>query len=371
MTQRSTGRRAASEPTVMGAVPERPFVVVTGAASGLGAVLAERLVRSGRQVVGLDLETGTTDAVDWHCVDVRDPDIARVFAGADCVVHLAVSTTPDADPLLRSDLNVRGTECVLTAAAASEVRHVVLVTSAAVHGASADNPAPIDDDAPLLTAAEGLIGDLLEIEALAARSRDVSPDMRVTVVRPAALVGAGADSLVTRHFASPLMLSVRDVEMRWQFVHADDVAAAIDLVLQGAVPYEAVTVGCEGWLSQRDVEAISGKRSIEVSSSVAFATAERLHRAGLTPAPASELAYVVHPWVVTSSRLRHCGWTAAYDNPTALSALIADLSGTSLAGRRLGRSDVTIAGAGAAGATVAALLGAAAFVRKARRARGL
>ncbi len=371
MTQQSTGRHAASEPTVTGAASERPTVVVTGAASGLGAVLAERLVRSGRRVVGLDLEPGSIESVEWHCVDVRERGIASLFEGADSVVHLAVSTTPDADPLLRRDLNVQGTHSVLTAAAASHVRHLVLVTSAAVHGASADNPAPIDEDAPLLTAAEGLIGDLLEIEALAARSREVSPDLRVTVVRPAALVGAGADSLVTRHFASPLLLSVRDVEMRWQFVHADDVAAAIDLVLQGAVPYEAVTVGCDGWLSQRDVEAISGKRSIEVPSSVAFATAERLHRAGLTPAPASELAYVVHPWVVSSSRLRHCGWTAAYDNSTALAALIADLSGTSFAGRRLGRSDVTIAGAGAAGATVAAVLGAAAFVRKARRARGL
>ena len=39
-------------------------------------------------------------------------------------------------------------------------------------------------------------------------------------------------------------------------------------------------------------------RRIELPSALAFGTAERLHRLGVIPAPASDLQYVVHPWVV-------------------------------------------------------------------------
>jgi len=314
---------------------------------------------------------GSAGGVDWRRADVRDPGLPAALEGVDAVVHLAMSTSPDADPMARQDLNVRGTQTVLSAAAESGAGRVVLVTSAMVHGASPENPAVLDEDAPLREEAEGLVADLLGIERLAQRSREVWPAMRVCVLRPATLVGAGADSIVTRHFAAPRLLSVREAQMRWQFVHADDVAAAIELVLTGGLPHDEATVGCDGWLSRQDVEAATGLRSLEIPASVAFATAERLHRARLTPAPASELAYVVYPWVVSSRRLREAGWAPAYDNVTALGALMADASGPAVAGRRIGRQEATLAGAGAAGVTVSAVLGAAAFVRRARRTRGL
>jgi hypothetical protein len=99
------------------------------------------------------------------------------------------------------------------------------------------------------------------------------------------------------------------------------------------------------------------------------ATAERLHRVGVTPAPASELAYVMHPLVVTSAALRAAGWRPAYSNEDNLAAVLEEVRGeNAIAGRRIGRRDATVAGASAAGATVA-VLGAAAFVRAARRAR--
>jgi len=109
---------------------------------------------------------------------------------------------------------------------------------------------------------------------------------------------------------------------------------------------------------------------LELPASVAMATAERLHRLGLTPAPASELAYVMFPLVVSSAGLRAAGWAPVFDNETNLRVIIDEVSGDrAVAGRRLGVRDATVAGASAAGATVA-ILGAAAFVRAARRARG-
>ena len=105
-------------------------------------------------------------------------------------MHLAVDTEIDGHDGARSELNVRGTQTVLTAAAASGVRRVVLCTSAMVYGASADNEVPLDEDAPLRAVPDGsLVCDLLEIERLARQAPRSHPGLKVTVVRPAAVVG--------------------------------------------------------------------------------------------------------------------------------------------------------------------------------------
>ena len=260
---------------------------------------------------------------------------------------------------------MRGTQTVLTAAAAAGVRRVVLCTSAMVYGALADNPLPLLEDAPLRAVPDGgLISDWLEIERLAARAPRTHPGLQVTVLRPATVVGPGVDSLLTRHFQAPRLLMVRDSTPTWQFCHVDDLAEALVLAALGRVE-GVVTVGCDGWLGQGDVELLSGMRRIELPSSLAFGTAERLHRLGVIPAPASDLQYIVHPWVVPSTKLLAAGWRPTYDNPTALGLLLEQVRGHhTIASRRVGRRDATI-GAGAA----VAMVGTAALVRAARRKR--
>ncbi len=341
---------------------------MTGAASGLGAAVAGRLAANpdvGR-VLGLDERRGTAEGVTWRVLDVRDPSLVTRLAKVDTVVHLAFDTSLGDDRREQAELNLRGTQAVLTAAAATGVRRVVLTTSAMVYGALPDNEVPLSEDAPLRAVPDGgLLSDWLEVERLAAQAPRSHPGLQVTVVRPATLVGPGIDSVLTRHFEAPRLLVVRDSSPRWQFCHVDDLAAALEVVVTGDVD-GPVTVGCEGWLDQDEVELVSGLRRIELPATLAFGTAERLHRLGVLPAPASDLQYVVHPWVVPSARLRAAGWHPTYDNPTALGLLLEQARGHhALAARRVGRRDATI---GAAGAAVA-VVGTAALVRAARRKR--
>ena len=319
-----------------------------------------------QRVVAIDDHRGDLAGVLWRVLDVRDPLIAERLGGVDTVVHLAVDTSVGADRRARTALNVRGTQTVLTAAAAAGVKRVVLCTSAMVYGAHADNPLPLDEDAPLRATEDGsLVSDLLEIERLAERAPRSHPGLSVTVVRPAIVVGPTLDSVLTRHFEAPRLLVVRDSRPAWQFCHIDDLVSALGYAALGLVE-GTVTVGCEGWLEQEDVERVSGLRRIELPAAVAFGTAERLHRLGVIPALASDLDYVTYPWVVPSTRLRAAGWRPVYDNLTALEVLLAQSEGRhAIAARRIGRRDATI---GAAGATVA-ILGTAAVVRRARKKR--
>ena len=58
-------------------------------------------------------------------------------------------------------------------------------------------------------------------------------------------------------------------------------------------------------------------RRVELRAALALGTAERLHRVGVLPAPASDLAYVVctRGWC-PSRRCAQAGWAPAYDNET-------------------------------------------------------
>jgi nucleoside-diphosphate-sugar epimerase len=347
-------------------------VAVTGAARGVGQVLAIRLAESQLidRVVAIDDHRGDAAGVTWRVADARDPTLAARLTGVDVVIHADMDTSPATDPRQRRALNVRGAQTVLTAAAAERVGRVVLVTSAMVYGARPDNPVPLPEDAPLLADADGSVaGDLLEIEELARRSRRVNPGTAVTVVRPAALVGDAVDTLLTRHFEAPRLLAVRGCEPRWQFCHVDDLVSAAELAAVGDVTGD-FAVGCDGSLSQDEVEELSGLKSIELPARLTFGTAERLHRLGVTPAPAAELRYMVYPWVVDCTALRAAGWRPSYDNATALTALLAARAGRhAVAGRRIARKDAALTAAGAAG-TAAAVLGTAAIVRRARRRSG-
>ncbi|MFF7455936.1 NAD-dependent epimerase/dehydratase family protein [Kitasatospora sp. NPDC008115] len=349
----------------------RPLTVaVTGAAGVLGERVSARLVASPgvKRVLAVDDRRGEVPGVQWRVLDVRDPAVAERLAGVDVVVHLAMDLGMESDPRARSAYNVRGAQTVLTAAAAAGVPRVVLCTSAMVYGALADNEVPLAEDSELRATEEAsLVGDLLEIERLARRAPRAHPGLQVTVLRPAVVVGPGVDTVLTRHFEAPRLLVVAGSRPCWQFCHVDDLAAALEYAVLGLVEGE-VTVGCDGWLEQEDVERLSGIRRMELPASLALGTAARLHRLGLTPAPAGDLAYTMYPWVVSGSRLHEAGWRPAHTNEEVLAELLEQVAGKhAVAGRRLGGKEAATS-LGAAGATVA-LVGTAALVRRARKRR--
>jgi nucleoside-diphosphate-sugar epimerase len=367
VTQPGDTQPAVSQPArVAPAAGPGPVVAVTGAAHGLGHALAARLAVSARvgRVVAIDDHRGDVAGVTWRLADVRDPALAGRLAGVDVLVHTDVDLG-DSDYRARRAFNVRAAQTVLTAAAAGRVASVILVTSAMVYGARPDNPVPLPETAPLAADADGSVaGDLLEIEHLAERSPRTHPGLAVTVVRPAALIGDGVDTLVARHFEGARLLTVKGCPQRWQFCHIDDLVSALELAVAGDVRGN-FAVGCDGWLELAEVEEISGLRRIELPAALTLGTAQRLHRIGITPAPVNDLRYLIYPWVVDCQTLREAGWRPDYDNAAVLQALMEARALHRAAARRIPRKEAAIT---AAGATVA-VVGTAAIVREIRRRR--
>ncbi len=335
-------------------------IAITGASAGLGRALLERLAQREDLggLLGLDPIPGRLDGVVWRVVDVRDAMLTTRLAGATTVVHLATSYDLTLRPTTRRALNVRGTANVLEACREVGARRVVLCTGSDVYGASPDNPVPLPDSAALAAEEDdvSLVGDLVEVERLAANAARTG--LAVTVVRPAALVGlpTAYDGQLLRHLASPRLLAVRGTEPLWQLCHVDDLVTALELAALGQVN-GGLAVACDGALTQADVERLAGRRRLELPGSMVTSTAQRLQRAGVTTAGPRELDHLLGPLVVAADGLRAAGWSPAWTNEAALVAHLA------------ARSDDPRGGAyTAAGATVA-LLGTAALVRQARRRR--
>ncbi len=353
-----------------------PVIAVTSAAGPVGAAVARALVRhqeapgGPRSVIAVDGDRGDLDGVVWRLGDITDPSVAERLSGVDVVVHVADAADLGgalAQPARqRRARTVRALQAVSTAAAAVGAGRIVVITSAMVYGARPDNPVPLPEDAPLRAEPDdGLVGDLLEVERIATRIPRVHPGLRVCLIRPAALAGPGVDTIVTRHFEAPRVLSVRGARTLWQFCHLDDLGEAVWTVISAGLD-GVVTAGAEGALDRVALESLTGLRRVEVPPGLAFGTAERLHRLGVLPTPAADLAYVVHPWVVPSERLRAAGWVPQHGNADCLGGLLAEVRGhTTVAGRRMDRRDAALGAAGAAVAVVAT----AAVLRQARARR--
>jgi nucleoside-diphosphate-sugar epimerase len=352
-------------------------VAVTGAATPVGDHIVRALLARSSEgavigsVVGLGAERGAADGVHWRLADLDSPDLARSLHGVDAAIHVTASTDLAADLKVsartRRERATRQIQTVVISAAAAGVARLVVVTSAMTYGASPANAVPLPEDAPLAADPdEGQVGDLLAVEQILSAAADVHPGLAITVVRPAALVGADIDTVITRHFEAPRLLTVKGGCPAWQFCHVDDLATALVTTVElGLGP--VVTVASDGWLTQAEVEVCSGMHRVELSESMALGIGQRLHRVGILPSPATDLAYALYPWAVSCTTLVAAGWQPAYDNETCLGVLLDGIRGHhAISARRVDRKDAAL---GAASAAVA-LVGTAAIMRRRRRKGG-
>jgi len=306
-------------------------------------------------------------AVEHRSVDLRNPSLDAALDGADVVV-LCPPSTRGADDDTRFSLRVEGTRNVLAAAGRAGARKLVVVSSATVYGARADNPVPLDEGRP--RAADpgvpsawhaSLVEELVEAWAVE------HPDVVVTVLRTAVVLGPGLDDAAVDYLAAPRRPVLRGWSPPVQFVGLDDVATAVALAVRADLPGPR-NVAAEGWLEAGELSALLGRGAVAVPEGPAAAVLGALWRRRRSSVPPAALAYLAHPWVVTSARLRAEGWVPVQSNRELVRAFAAAHAGELAFGRR--RVRVWQVASCALGASGAAAVAVARRRRRPREARG-
>jgi UDP-glucose 4-epimerase len=228
-------------------------VLVTGVSRDLGRRFA-RAVNGDpavKRVIGVDVVPPRGDIGDVSFVraDIRNPVIAKVIAkeDVDTVVHMSVIATPGSSGGRHTmkELNVIGTMQLLAACQkAPGLQNLVVKSTTTVYGASSRDPAMFTEDMePRRAPRAGYAKDVAEIEGYVRGFARRRPDVRVTMLRAANVVGPHVTSPITSYFRLPVIPTVLGHDPRMQFLHERDL---LDVLRHAAVTDVAGTFNVAG-----------------------------------------------------------------------------------------------------------------------------
>ena len=298
-------------------------VAVTGAAGPVGRRVVQRLLDDPAVDRVVAIDRASMSGADWpadapvdrHQGALLDSDLDALFAGVETVCHLAGS-----DPLedTAADHDVRTTTRVLDAAAAAGVGQVIVRTSATVYGAWPDNPVPLSETAPLRPNRESSwVLARAEVEERVRSFADAHPQMAVAVLRPCVTVSPQGPDELGRVLAASRFVASAEGAAASQFVHADDVAAAVDLVRREGAD-GVFNVAPDGALDAELIRAlVGGAPRVPLPEAIARRLSAFGWRYQLAPTPPGFLPFVNHPWVVANDRLQALGWKPEHSNEEA------------------------------------------------------
>ena len=281
-------------------------VALTGTGTAVGKPVLQRLYaeQSVSAIIDVDLVES----------DVPDQLLPIVLDGSGVVVHCALEPALDRDEDASFGRVIHASRNLLDAVAKVGAHKLVVISSAMVYGAHPDNDLPLAEDAPLRANPDfAWAYQLMLMEQLVEEWADSHPAVTVTVLRPAIMLGPGVEGFMSCHLKSPRLSLIRGQSAPLQFVHVDDVAAAV----QHAVRTElrgTFNVAADGWLPVTEVCAILGRRPITLPETTAFEAVRWLWDWGLWHMPPGMLHYLMYPCVVTADRLQAHGWTPTRSN---------------------------------------------------------
>lgn len=252
-------------------------VLVTGGAAPMARRLCAALSADPacRSVVALAPGRTPVKAprVRTHHLDYRDPDLSEFLKKqkVSVVYHLDFAYT------LRGgeevfERNVLGTMHLLSSCAEAGVKKIVLPSSTWVYGALHDNPTYLQERRPLRARPYlQYLKDQVEQERYAAEFRAAHPNVCVTVLRFAPLVGPSVESPLMQYLRLALAPVLLGFEPLFQVLHEEDAVAALHRALHVDVR-GPVNVAADGVLPLLKMVRMAGVQSLPILHSIAETT---------------------------------------------------------------------------------------------------
>ena len=320
-------------------------VMVTGATGNVGTATMRALAADERvtSLVGVARRLPGPDHVDppgadttWMAADVGRDDLTSDLAGVDVLVHLAWLFSPEHRPDVTWEANAVGSARVFAAAEAAEVAAIVHASSVGAY-----SPGPgrtVDESWPTHSrpgAAYGREKAYVErvLDAVEART----PDRRVVRMRPAFIFQRSAATEQRRIFAGPFVprrlaqpgrLPVVPLPrgLRFQALHADDVAEAYRLAVTGDArgPFN---LAADPIVDAGVLAEVLEARTVEIPRGVARAAVAAGFLAHIVPTDPRLLDLALDLPTLDATRARNeLGWVPRHTGVEALREMLFGLA---------------------------------------------
>jgi UDP-glucose 4-epimerase len=225
-----------------GTVHYPKVVLVTGACRFLGGYLTARLAQNPliNSVIAVDAIAPSKDMLrrmgraEFVRADIRNPFIAKVIRNGevDTVVHAAAASYAprSGGSAALKELNVMGALQLFAACQkAPSVRRVVLKSTSEVYGSHPHDPVMFTENSSSRRPfRDGFAKDSLDIESYARGLGRRRPDIAVTILRLANLIGPAMDTTLSRYLAGPFVPTMFGRDARLQLLHEQDALGALE-----------------------------------------------------------------------------------------------------------------------------------------------
>lgn len=291
-------------------------VLVTGSCRFLGGYLTARLAQNPLidTVIAVDAIAPSKDMLrrmgraEFVRADIRNPFIAKVIRNGDVdtVVHAAAASYAprSGGSAALKELNVMGAMQLFAACQkAPSVRRVVLKSTSEVYGSSAHDPVMFTEDSSSRRPfREGFAKDSLDIEGYVRALARRRPDIAVTILRLANMIGPAMDTLLSRYLAGPLVPTMLGRDARLQLLHEQDALGALE---RAAMAGKAGTfnIGADGIIMLSQAIRRAGRIPLPVPGSGVWAL-DSLRRANkYAEISRDQYAYLSYGRVMDTTRM--------------------------------------------------------------------
>ena len=279
----------------------RRRVYLRGVRGHLGWCVAERL----RDCADIELVIASGDAPATPGMGRFDTVVDVGMADHDVLGQRGESVTTEATGLLM-DVATVGAE------------HLVVLSSAMVYGALANNPVPLTESAvlrpdPTFVYARQLAAAEETIEAW----RNAAAGRTVAMLRPAVPIAADGTSSLARALTAGYGQPFGETDPDAQFVHHDDVASAVALSVVDRLD-DVYNVAPDDSIPGERLQALAGRSfRLPLPARLADVIGALRWRFQRGPIPPGLRSYTRAPWVVANDKLRDAGWVPTVTNEQA------------------------------------------------------
>jgi len=281
------------------------------------------------KIIGIDVRPwrGGFSKVAFFRDDIRSPDMAEILNKADVVCHLSSAGEEVRDRQAADDIEINGLKNVLSACEACHITKIIIGGCSAVYGAL---PPPIprySEDTPVFRkgADNRFTAGALKLEAIVDEFIRRHPDIGVTKLRIAPVVGPHMDNMLEKTLSMQFSIGCTDKGSSLQFIHEDDLGHALVAVIKSDIS-GIYNVAADGAMPLESCFAQAGVKMIPLPGGLSEFLADLGFSLRMFPFGRDYIRLLNKSICVSNEKLKSAtGWQPAYDSEAAFLSYAGDI----------------------------------------------